>query len=197
MPATAAHALRYPAATDPADVPSDMQKLASDVDVALIPCDTVVTAAARIVANKLLAADAQPAWRVLGSGRMDWGAGGASATDTWLQRTGANYLAISGGLYANQGSANQFNLSTDGRLYFGSANDTNLYRSAAGVLKTDGGLEVAGLINNIWGTGIQLASAAGHSINLRGDLVGGVGGSSNGIRLIIDGANYSVPIYVG
>jgi hypothetical protein len=35
MPTTPTYALRYPQATDPADVPSDMQKLASDVDGAL------------------------------------------------------------------------------------------------------------------------------------------------------------------
>jgi len=35
MPATTKYALRYPAATDPADVPADMQNLASDVESAL------------------------------------------------------------------------------------------------------------------------------------------------------------------
>ena len=35
MPTTTTYGLRYPASTDPADVPSDLQKLASDVDVAL------------------------------------------------------------------------------------------------------------------------------------------------------------------
>ena len=37
MPATPTYALRYPASTDPADVPVDMQKLASDVETALSP----------------------------------------------------------------------------------------------------------------------------------------------------------------
>lgn len=35
MPATPTYALRYPAATDPADVPADMQKLATDTEAAI------------------------------------------------------------------------------------------------------------------------------------------------------------------
>jgi hypothetical protein len=137
MPTTAAHALRYPAATDPADVPSDMQKLASDVDVALIPCDTVVAAATRVLRSFLVQGDANAAWVVTGNGKQSWGAGGANALDTTLFRAGPNYLATGGGFYANQGAANQFLLGTDGHLYFGSANDTHLYRPAAATLQTD------------------------------------------------------------
>jgi len=41
------------------------------------------------------------------------------------------------------GTANQMVMSNDGKLYFGSAADTSLYRSASGILKTDGSLAVA------------------------------------------------------
>jgi hypothetical protein len=92
MPTTPAHALRYPAATDPADVPSDMQKLASDVDVALLPADTVAAAGVRLIRNLLAASDAQPAFRIMGDGRHDWGAGGANAPDVNLYRGGVNVL---------------------------------------------------------------------------------------------------------
>jgi hypothetical protein len=61
-----------------------------------VPGDTVVAAAARVLANMLAAGDAQPAWRVLGSGQMEWGAGGASAPDVILSRSAANRLQVTG-----------------------------------------------------------------------------------------------------
>jgi hypothetical protein len=56
--------------------------------------DSVVAAATRVVANLLAAGDTQPAWRVLGSGQMEWGAGGASAPDTILYRSSAGLLSV-------------------------------------------------------------------------------------------------------
>src|SRR5215831_4633216 len=47
-----------------------------------LPADTVVVAGTRIISNKLLAGDAQPSWRVMGDGSMNWGPGGSTATDT-------------------------------------------------------------------------------------------------------------------
>jgi hypothetical protein len=138
MPATAVHALPYPAPTDPADVPSDMQKLAAAVDTALLPTDTVVAGAVRVIRNLLAAGDANPAWQIRGDGRHDWGAGGASAMDSYLQRAGVNYLAMGGGCYFNVGLANQINIGTDGHLYLGQPNDTHIYRGAAGAVQTPG-----------------------------------------------------------
>jgi hypothetical protein len=40
MPATPKYGLRYPLETDPADVPVDLQKLATDAEAALTPVDT-------------------------------------------------------------------------------------------------------------------------------------------------------------
>lgn len=88
-----------------------------------------------------------------------------SANDTNLYRSAAGQLKTNGSLLV--GSANNVSLNTDGAgnglfksyvsllsdsgtssggLFFGSANDTNLYRSAAGTLKTAGNLITAGTI---------------------------------------------------
>src|SRR5215471_10691798 len=61
-----------------------------------LPADTVVVAATRIISNKLLAGDTQPSWRVLGSGRFDWGPGGSTATDTNLYRSAVGVLKTDG-----------------------------------------------------------------------------------------------------
>src|SRR5215469_4961167 len=115
-----------------------------------LPADVVVAAATRIIANKLLAGDAQPAWRVLGSGEFDWGPGGSTAPDTFLYRNGAAWLQTNAQfgsqsiIFANQGFSSQVGLGTrDGSsqaagITFGGASDTNLYRNLANTLKTDG-----------------------------------------------------------
>src|SRR5215472_2786675 len=54
--------------------------------VAGLPADTVVPAATRIIANKLVSSDAQTAWVVNGDGSMSWGAGGGTAPDAFLKR---------------------------------------------------------------------------------------------------------------
>src|SRR5215469_18334632 len=111
-----------------------------------LPADTVVAAATRIISNKLVASDAQPAWQVLGNGQMNFGAGGATATDTNLYRNGAGQLKTDSGFYAVGPSGFHWNGSTWAiqtitspglGLYFGP--DTNFYRASAGLLQTDGG----------------------------------------------------------
>jgi len=175
MPTTTVHALRYPAPTDPADVPSDMGKLASDVDVALLPADVVCAAATRVVRSLLVAGDANGAFRIMGDGRHDWGAGGASAVDTSLYRSAVNTLKASGTLVAGQGGAggpafvadslaadgytllakqagdtqNRFMIDRNGALNWGPGNaatDTDLYRTGAGYLRTDGILQVMNML---------------------------------------------------
>lgn len=93
MPATPTYGLRYPASTDPADVPADMQRNATDVETALglmqpvsakgqpsgyVPLDSA--------GNVPLAAAAQIKW----------------STDTNLFRNGARQLATNGGIAAFQ-----------------------------------------------------------------------------------------------
>jgi hypothetical protein len=108
-----------------------------------LPLDSVVAAATRVQANKLLAGDAQPAFRRFGDGKMEWGPGGATAPDTSLFRAAAQTLQTPGQFFAqaqivaNLGAAGQIQLSPTGQITFGTAADTNLYRSAADTLKTD------------------------------------------------------------
>jgi hypothetical protein len=68
-----------------------------------LPADTVIASATRIISNKFAAPDTQPAWRVLGSGKMEFGPGGSSAVDTNLYR----HVTLAG------------TLKTDGRFQLG------------------------------------------------------------------------------
>lgn len=120
--------------------------------------DSAVVAGTRVVASKLLAGDAQPAWRLFGDGKQEWGAGGATAPDVNLYRPSADHLATddtfaAADLYSNGqlSVAADSNLSGDvfalsGKVYFGSIADASLYRSAAATLKTDGELRAAKLV---------------------------------------------------
>ena len=100
--------------------------------------------------------DANDRFEVEGTGAVKWGPGNA-ALDTNLYRSAADTLktddAFQSASYvaANQGGANQAALGYTGAsvgpgVAFGAANDVNLYRSAANVLKTDDSLDVAGTL---------------------------------------------------
>lgn len=54
--------------------------------------DSAVGGTTRIVANKVNVANAQPNFRILGTGKHDWGPGGSTAVDTFLQRGGVGVL---------------------------------------------------------------------------------------------------------
>jgi hypothetical protein len=86
-----------------------MQKLASDVDGALLPADVVCAAASRLVRSLLASGDANAAFQLRGDGRQDWGVGGGNALDTSLFRSGVNALSTPGsltvGTYLNAGSS--------------------------------------------------------------------------------------------
>ena len=121
-----------------------------------LPADTVIAAATRIIANMTTAGDAQPAWRVLGSGQMEWGPGGSTATDTVLSRGAAGRLhhgstTQKGTLRVFGGAVSDDILETlvttdaqlrwfvraDGQMQWGdgtATQDTSLYRIAAGTL---------------------------------------------------------------
>jgi len=118
-----------------------------------LPADTVVAAGTRIISNKLVGTDAQPSWQVLGSGQMNFGPGGAGATDTTLFRNAASDLKTGsifragGSIVAMDGTSTQVTLTYPNGVAgvtFGNAQDTNLYRSAANALKTDGSFSAAG-----------------------------------------------------
>lgn len=121
---------------------------------------------------------------------------------TWgmsLQTNG--FLQIAGNIYSGFGLANQLQMATDGRIYFGSANDTNLYRSAASTLKTDSVLAVASdlyvRIGSAWqvfagyvagNAGLQFGSASDANLYRSGAntlttdgalIVGGAGSSTS------------------
>jgi hypothetical protein len=203
---------------------TNMNKIEAGV-AAAVPMDAVTAAGTRIVASKLVGTDGQPAVRMLGNGRLDWGPGGSTAPDTSLYRSTVNALKTDGNLeigaavYSHQSLANGTayyadSLAADGyafiakqasdttawrlmiyangsigwgpggttppdhalyrydnqgmmftkalrvggavvvdqndvasRLYFGSALDTSIYRTAAGWLRLEGGLTSSGDID--------------------------------------------------
>jgi hypothetical protein len=122
--------------------------LAAAADATKVDKDSVVVAATRIVASKLLAGDTQPAFRILGNGKIEWGAGGSTAPDVNLYRAAGalqtdSVVVVNGVLYANSATpAKYVLLGNNGSvniagISFGNLADANLYRSAAGVIKTD------------------------------------------------------------
>lgn len=181
MGTTPKYAIRFPALADPADVPTDMQELALDVEGAgpmgwwASPNFTVPGLVwSRPAANgsgflyhpataggyafyATLQSDTALRFTLDVNGAMNWGAGGATAVDTNLYRSAAaslktdgalvvgNYVYAATEIIARYGSPTQTQIGYVGGcsgIVFGSAGDTNLYRSAAGVLGTDGWLKI-------------------------------------------------------
>lgn len=81
----------------------NMNKLEQGLAAAVgIPADVVVTpATAHLIRNRYNAADTQPAFRLLASGKMEFGLGGAAAPDVNLYRFGTTTLGIDGSLVVN------------------------------------------------------------------------------------------------
>lgn len=100
-------------------------------------------AAGAAFANYLLLADANPAFAVNGDGKMLWGAGGASATDSNLYRIGVNRIGTDG-MFTVGGSItvtpNIFVRNDTAHIYFGLSDDTYLFRASANVLQVSGTL---------------------------------------------------------
>lgn len=122
-----------------------------------------------LLRNFLVSGDANTTFTLLGDGTMRWGAGGATAFDVNLYRWGADFLKTddtllaAGQLYANHGgTATQVIVGDTGAglagLRFGTAADTNLYRSAADNLKTDDHFRAAMNITARIGTGAEVNS---------------------------------------
>jgi hypothetical protein len=67
-----------------------------------VPADTVVAFNAFLLRNELQAADTQPAFRLMGDGKIEWGVGGSTVPDTALYRYGVGALKTDGLLNAAQ-----------------------------------------------------------------------------------------------
>lgn len=157
--------------------PTNLNKIEAGIAAAL-PRDGVKAAGETVFQTKLLAADAEPTFRVKGDGDLEWGAGGASAPDVNLYRSGVDTLrtddtfVVVGELRANgirpdnSGSAGLWTsagtllLLAGSGIQFGSSSDVNLYRSADNRLKTDDSFSVGGNIDVNVGGWIDLLEIA-------------------------------------
>lgn len=164
MPTTPKYALPYPALSDPADAPANFSSLATAVEGAG-PMAWATTGGDLVVPQNVRAAAfmgthvagggvfhvQQPSdttgyrWYVESDGSMNWGTGGTSAADTKLYRSGVNYLrtpgylAVDGNVLTGFGTAAQIQISSDGRIYFGSLNDAALFRWGANAIAFNAG----------------------------------------------------------
>lgn len=131
---------------------------------AAVAKDEVIAAATRILASKLSSGDAQPAFRVLGDGRHEWGPGASTTPDVTLQRSAAGILQLGlsnqrGRLKVNGQTAGDVTFETlvgsdafsrlwvtaGGKIEMGPGNltpDVNLYRKSSDQLATDDQLYV-------------------------------------------------------
>lgn len=98
--------------------------------------DAVELATARLVAVKLAAPDTQPAFRILGDGKHEWGQGGGSAPDARLYRISAANLQTDTSL-AVGGSLVVGKIDATGAIYFGPTLGAKLHSPSTGNLKTD------------------------------------------------------------
>lgn len=111
-----------------------------------------------------VAGDTIDRWAIKADGRMEWGAGGASARDAFLYRNGGSSLKAEAyvevqrsGLYdpawgsiVAGDSAPRWTMSAQGGMGFGDgtgATDTSLYRNGAASLRTDGAMSVGGYLD--------------------------------------------------
>jgi hypothetical protein len=177
--------------------------------------DSVTAAATRLVQSILVAGDTQPAFKITGDGHIQWGPGGSTAPDTNLYRALANelktdsVLSVAAGLFVGSGSGQvavgSLNTLVAGGpaapgVALGPGGDTNLYRSAAGILNTDGHLRASGqIVVDMGGAGNALFFGSGFDtymyrasagvLEANGNLIiAGLGGSS---QLVQVGANDS------
>jgi hypothetical protein len=114
--------------------------------------DAVTVAGTRLVASKLLAGDPQPAFRILGDGKLEWGPGGATVPDVKLRRAAAGWLNLDGAItsvvptvsdwsFGTQLAADaayyRFLITGDGKLSWGPGNapgDISIWRYSADAL---------------------------------------------------------------
>ena len=123
-------------------------------DATKVDKDSVVVAATRILASKLLAGDAQAAFQIQGDGTHRWGPGGATAFDSHLYRSAASVLTVQASVIVTGNHNTSYSVGVDqanggGGLYFGSASDVILLRTGASQLQLSGNLKATG---NVFGT---------------------------------------------
>jgi hypothetical protein len=141
-------------------------------------------------------------FRFSSDGRMEWGPGGSTPTDTTLYRVQAGILGTDGQIYLRGASsylafyqaaeaAARFYIGPGGNLNWGpgtATQDTTFYRASAGVLKTDGNLQVGGYVyanigaaGQIWlhtdgsiyfgsASDVRLSRSAAGALTVQGDL---------------------------
>jgi len=132
--------------------------------------DEVTPAATRLVASKLLVGDAQPAFRILGSGKIEIGPGASTVPDVNLYRNAADILGTDDGFRAGaqvrayNGGAGQIAIGdpTNAKIMFGASLDAEIVRSAADRLATPDKFDPAA---------INMPTKAGVPVD--GDIVGG------------------------
>lgn len=134
-------------------------------DVLKVDKDSVVVAATRLVETKLLAGDAQPAFRILGDGRQRWGPGGATAPDATLYRESAGRLRTDGFFRAQDTIIGGVGPTGGTGIRF---LDTDIYRGGAGLLQTDTSFVVGGdmVVNNQGGSKLYFGSPVALDTNL-------------------------------
>lgn len=86
--------------------------------------DAVTVAGTRVLATKLLTGDANQAFRIMGDGKLEWGAGGASAPDVNLYRSAANMLKTDDAFVAAGSVSADGVLLTGASSYFGARSQT-------------------------------------------------------------------------
>jgi len=126
MPTTPKYALPYPAPTAAADVPTDMAALANAIDA--LPQLGYFDGSGNLVIPGDLTAQGGDLY--IQDQRL-------SRLDANTLKTFAAFVAVNS-IVATQGNTtNQIQLGSDGKLSFGTAYDTAIYRSAAHTLRTD------------------------------------------------------------
>jgi hypothetical protein len=114
--------------------------------------DAVTVAGTRLVSTKLAVGDAQPAFRIMGNGKLEWGAGGATVPDANLERLGGSWLNTNSlftargaagtdgriGTWATGDSHLRFQIDASGKMTWGPGNaaaDVQMYRFFTGALR--------------------------------------------------------------
>ena len=128
-------------------VPMWPLEAATPPDVEGIPADVVVPAAAALISNKYAAGDANYGYVLYGDGKQVFG-DGTAVVDVGIYRSAPYTLKVGPYLEVEQslvvGSlVNSFiNMPQDNaRIWMGVNYDVNLYRSAAGILTSDGRIQ--------------------------------------------------------
>src|SRR6516162_10595570 len=164
----------------------------------ILPADTTIAAATRIISNSLVATDTQPAWQVMGSGQFNWGPGGSTAPDTSLYRSGAAVLTTTAGVF--NGPAN-FDFRAAGDVYLTANGGSPWIRDLSGnylrLNTSDGSLTYNALSNPriTFNNDTNLYRAAVNDLRTDGSFMAGqhiqsAGGGANRIMLNANGTMY-------